>query len=322
MNKFLKLIATGVLFVTSAFAQQGLLRIGAPGTVASGSLQSPITTGITAELCPASLLTGGSSLSSCQTSPVSITSDQAGASSITQPFAVQGSGWVQLYAPPGNYALLLNYSFPSDIGNQIIPVNVNADEIGNVALNDGYFYVPPSACGFGSSGGTVTPATANGLLAVGASFLPVLQIATTTATETATLSCVFTVPSRLTAGKGVTVQNIVLAYAPSTGTLASCGTPTLGTITLPTPSTSETASTVTPVSAGGTLTPTPVVASCNATAVTAGQMYSEKVALGTPLSINTDLTDIVFTQAFVGPTTAQLTFYTGGLIVHYSINQI
>jgi hypothetical protein len=190
-------------------------------------------------------------------------------------------------------------------------------------VSDGVYHVPPGACGFGSSGGTITPATANGVISIGASFLNVNQIATTTGTETATLSCDITPPSRLTAGKGVTIAGLLLEYGNSTGVTGTCNAPTINAITLPVAGASETPSAVTPGSttAGGTLTVTPVVGSCNTAAVTAGQLYSEGVSFGTPAVFNSSATapiKLFFQQGFVGPASASYTLYTAGVDVYYN----
>lgn len=181
-------------------------------------------------------------------------------------------------------------------------------------INDGYFIVSPGSCAWNQSGGTLVT---NGLANVGASFLPVNQISTTTTTLTAQLTCLIDPPTKVTANKGVWLNDVTLLYGPSTGTLQSCGTPTINTIALPTAASSETASTVTPVSIGA-LTVTPAVGSCNVTALTAGAMYTEKAAPATPFNIATDLQHIAFTQQFVGANAASEILYTAGLIVHYS----
>lgn len=308
-----KLVFSLALLCASAFAQLGKASGDVPGR--QGNSSGAVPQGVY-YVC----LQATSDATCIAGTTVSIFADVAGAVSISQTTGVPfgSSGTYSFYAQPGLYKVVFTYTFPA-YGNQDVFVLVGADALGAINLKDGYFIIPPGACGFSSSGGTVTPATSNGILAVGASSVPVNQIATTTATETAVLSCIGSVPSRLTANKGIIINDVTLFYGNSTGNLASMATPTLGTITLPVASTSETPSTVTPVTAGGTLTITPAVASANLTALTAGAFYTEKVALATPLAINTDLTDIVFTQSFVGPTTAALTLYTGGLIVHYSI---
>jgi len=184
----------------------------------------------------------------------------------------------------------------------------------NVQTSDGYFFVPPGSCALNLSGGTLTGT--NGLQIVGTSFTPVNLLATTTATETTTITCLITFNSRTTASKGMQVNDITLLYGNSVGATATCNAPTVSTITLPTAGAAETASTVAPVAVAGTLTVTPVVGSCNTTAVTAGQFYTEKVALNTAYAVSTDLTALLFQQSFVGPAAASYTLYTGGLIVH------
>ena len=185
----------------------------------------------------------------------------------------------------------------------------------NAQQNDGYFFVPPGSCALAISGGTLTGT--NGLQVVGTSNTPVNLAATTTATETTTVTCHITFNSRTTASKGMQLNDVTLIYGNSVGNTATCNAPTLNTITLPTPGAAETASPVAPVSIGA-VTVTPVVGSCNVTAITAGQFYSEKIALNSAYPVSTDFTDILFQQSFVGPAAASYTFYVGGLIAHVS----
>lgn len=183
----------------------------------------------------------------------------------------------------------------------------------NGALTSGYFDVPYSSCVWGSSGGTVT---SNGPAISGS--LPVLQLVTTTNTETATLVCKITMPARI-AGKTYSITGLELDFGNSTGATASFGTPTLTSQSSPAPGTGESAASATlTASACGTLTVTPPVASDNNTAaVTAGQIYSEGIACGTPYIVASPVS-LYFTQAFTGPSSNSYTIYTPGLKVSYS----
>jgi len=318
MKNVLKLVTLLLLSLGVAAAQQGFYRAPAPGTVAAGNLQSPITSGISWTLCPASLLTGGSTLASCITSPVAATSDQAGSSAITQPGSVSGNGWIQFYAPAGSYALAVSYSFPSDIGTQIYGINVNSDLLGNAALNDGYALVPPAACVANVSSGTA--ATGNNTFIVDGS-VPALEGKTTAAAATLQFVCNIDLPTRLTSGKGIVINDLTFLYSQQgTNTTLSMSTPTLNSFTAPVAGTSETASSATLVAAGGTLAPVPVVASANLTAVSAGQYYSEKIGLGTPVSF-ANLQNLVLNQAFANSGSVAMLITTPGVIVHYSIAQ-
>lgn len=228
------------------------------------------------------------------------------------------------YTGAGANYVQLNITSPAMTGTATVQINYYG-YTNQIGTGDNFYVVPLGACAWGSSGGTVTPSTSQGLLAVGASLTNVLQIATTTGTETATLSCDIAPPSRLTTGKGITITSAIVEYGNSTGNLASMNLPTLSTITMPAPSTSETPSTVTPVGVGGTITTTPAVASANLTAVTAGAFYSEAVSVGTPLVYNSSLTTptkLILSQGFVGPSSASLTLYAGGVVVYYITNPL
>lgn len=180
-------------------------------------------------------------------------------------------------------------------------------------VNDGFYFAPASNCSISQASGTETVAS---VLKVSGN-IQVIQETTTTTTATHTVICAVTVPTKLTAGHGVTINDVTLLYGNSTGTIATCNAPTVGTQTAPTAGTSETAASATLVTAGA-VTVTPVVGSCNTTAVSAGQVYSEKIALTTPLALNTDMTTLYVTQSFVGPTNATFTLNIAGLDVHYT----
>ena len=182
---------------------------------------------------------------------------------------------------------------------------------------DGYFTIAAPSCSISQSGDTETVASV--LKVVGN--IQMVQETTTTTTATDTVICAVVVPSRLTSGRGVTINDVTLRYGNSTGNIATCNAPTLGTQTAPTAATSETAASATLTSAGS-VTVTPVVGSCNTAAVSAGQVYSEKIALSTPLAVNTDLTVLYVTQSFIGPTNATFTMNVAGVDVHYKLNNV
>lgn len=310
MKKFLKVLATALFLSVSAFAQLGLNSTQAPG-------QNNIWVGGVYWVCATT-----TSIATCKSaSDVSIFTDAAGASQITQTSAgtaIPTNGTITFYSQPGLYQIVYLYTNAS-IGTFSRLFTVAPNVAGNVALNDGYFIVTPGACAVKASASA--GATNSTLVAVGASFTPAIE-GNTTAAATQTVSCLINVPTRLTVGKGITIQNVVLEYGVVTTAFTSTTAPILSTITFPASGTSETPSTITPVAAPGTLTVLPVIGSANLTAQTAGAFYTEKVTLNTPLSVNTDLVNVLFQQGFVQSAGATSLLDVTGLIVHYSINQI
>jgi hypothetical protein len=179
-----------------------------------------------------------------------------------------------------------------------------------------WYDVGPGQCSVtqaSGTGATISPITTAGNI-------PVVQSLTTGGTAVVTFVCKLNPPSGLGVGHGIVITDVVLDYGNSTGATGTCGAPTLATATSPAPGTSETASSATLVAAGGTLIVTPVVGSCNTAAVTAGQLYSERVTPAVAsggIPLNTDQQSLYFTQAFTGPASAAYTIYVAGLHVHY-----
>src|SRR6267142_6276941 len=152
------------------------------------------------------------------------------------------------------------------------------------AITGKVFTVPAANCSISQSGGTETVASV--LKIVGN--LQAVQETTTTTTATDTVICAVPVPSALASGRGIVVTGANLKYGNSTGAIATCNAPTVGTQTGPAPGTSETAASATLVTAGGTLTVTPAVGSCNTAALSAGQQSTENISFGTPVLLNND----------------------------------
>lgn len=190
---------------------------------------------------------------------------------------------------------------------------VRSDRGSGTGTADGYMFEGPSSCVLTQTGGT---AVASGLTNIGNVSVFVSQ--TSTAASTVTVICAVNIETRLTAGQSAILNSVQLRYASSVGNIATCNAPTVGTQTTPAPGIGETAAAVALVSAGGSLTVNPVIASCNVTAVTAGQMYSEAITFGTPIVMGTTQQVIYVTQTFVGPA-ANFTFYVAGLDVFYTI---
>lgn len=300
------------LLSTGAFAQQGFYRAQVPGWGPQG-INSSNT--VTYELCTAS-----QTVAQCVASPTAITSDQAGNTSITQPATVPGSGYVQFYAPPGTYQLLLAFGSPSSFGNQLIPINVAADPLGNVALADGIFFVPPQDCSAAVSG---TAGAGNNTIIIDGS-VPALKASSTNAgASNATFTCNFQPPvSRLTSGKAIVITDITYLYSVQTTTATSMVASTFKSFTAPAAGAGESASSATLVDQCNTCVQTPAVASANLTSVSAGQYYSEKVAPGTAVTVGTDLQSFVFTFQINQSASAAQIITTPGLIVHYKVSTI
>jgi hypothetical protein len=205
----------------------------------------------------------------------------------------------------------------------------------------GAYWIGPGNCWYSTSNGTLTTPTfgaapgntALGLNTAGASFVPVMQIATTNAAVASlnTISCVINPPSTVgVTGRGVTVQDVVVMYGiqqngvnatqvavEASGTLN--GVLVFDKVAFPTPAAGETASTVTPVRAdSGTITLTPAKASFNAGVSTAGAFYSQKIAPGAAFTMNTDLTVYHVNFTVLCTTTVATTINVAGILVHFT----
>lgn len=179
---------------------------------------------------------------------------------------------------------------------------------------DGFLSTGYAACAITQAGGTLV---ASGPTISGN--IPVFSIQTSTTTATITVICGVMIETRLTAAQSAIINSVALRYGNSVGTTATCNAPTIGSQTGPAPGAGETAAAAALVSEGGSLTVTPAIGSCNVTAVSAGQIYEELIAFGTPIVYSTTRKAIYFTQTFVGPTNANWTFYVSGLDVFYTI---
>lgn len=315
MTKFLKLISFVTLLVGSvgAFAQQGLFRsnLGFVGPQA-------VSSGVNVTLCSTT-----QTAAQCVAAPIAFTSDQAGASSITAPLAVGAGQFIQFYSAPGNYNLLVNFvNGPSDAGQQLIPINVPPDSAGNVALNDGSFYVDAaSSCITSASTGSNTGTTTgnDGKVVIDGNTPALVGQRSNASGSHIIFYCQFVLPpNRVTSGKGATIRDITFYYSVQTTTATSQVTPTLNTFTAPAAGASETASAAALVAFGGTLAITPVIGSANLTAVSAGQYYSSKIALGTPAVLADGQVAVLTFEIDQSASAAQIVS-TPGFSVHYSI---
>lgn len=156
------------------------------------------------------------------------------------------------------------------------------------ALTDFEIFVP--ATGICSSAITTGSAGTGNATTILDGSVPAFKLSSTAAAAGLNLDCNLTAAMRTLTGKGITLTNLSVVYSIQTTTATSMTTPTIGYFQAPVASTSETASSATLVAtAGGTLTMTPAVASANLTTVSAGQYYTQNIALGTPIQMNSDL---------------------------------
>lgn len=183
---------------------------------------------------------------------------------------------------------------------------------------DGYLFIPESACS-GAVTGTAGSGNATDILA-GSGGARVFRLSSTNAgASTDTFTCIFTVPSRLTSGKGVTITDLTFLVSDQTTQATSVTLPTLKTFTAPAAVDPETANSATFVTAGGTITQTPTSTQFAAyTAVAAGQFFTIKAALGTPVAVNTDLQVFQVVWVLAQSASAAMILETPGFFVHYS----
>jgi hypothetical protein len=184
------------------------------------------------------------------------------------------------------------------------------------AVQQGVF-IPADYCSASTTG---TAGTGNNTTILDGS-VSALKVASTNAAGSHNIfTCTVNVPSRVDAIRGAKLTDLVFVYSQQgTATGLSLITPTLKSFTGPTPGTSETASSATLSTAGGTLTMTPAVASANLTAISAGQYYTEKIALGTPINLSTDLKTLVLSFEIDQSGSTATLITTPGLWVHYNV---
>jgi len=189
-------------------------------------------------------------------------------------------------------------------------------------LTDGIWNVPLGACGFALTTGTfaANPANSGGLSAPAMvrtqTSEQVLQITTTAATNTETLDCDITPPSRTTTGKGITITGYTLYYAVQTTALTSITTPTVSSIAFL--AFGGTAAGTVTAGLAGTLTLNPVTLQLATT--TAGSCYSANVTFSTPIAVNPTNTRYETTWAFNQSAAAATVLQVCGLQVYYNTN--
>lgn len=180
-----------------------------------------------------------------------------------------------------------------------------------IGPTDGYMFVSPTNCAMLP---TTTAFTAGPSMTRAAAGNVVLSGTTNTTGGTIALTCVIATPTRLTAGYGVKVADVSIAYGVQTTALSSIAAATVNTVAYPAAG-GAAAGTVTNT-AGGTLTVTPGV--LQLTTTTSGQCFNEKLAFGTPLLLNADTTGFSVDQVFTTAGTTATTLQICGVWVHYT----
>lgn len=317
MKKYI-LLALMLLLGLSAVAQQNMTQVitmsatgGQAGMQQNSALtQHTISWVTTGSPTSCTILVEGASTSAFSgptTIGTSVSCTANGSYTVNQATtATTGFAWVRV-----NLTVLSGGSSPT----VTVTYTGTQNTIPAASYADGYYFIPPGACIINQASGTETVAH---ILALSGN-IPVMTETTTTTTATDTVVCNLNPPNRINGlGKNIIINDATLIYGNSTGITSVCGAPTIATQTAPTAGTSETAAAAALVTAGA-VTVTPVVGSCNTAAISAGQTYSEKVALNTPVQISTDLQQVYLTQAFTSPTNNTYVFYVAGVVVHYSV---
>ena len=181
------------------------------------------------------------------------------------------------------------------------------------------FWVPETAC-FGGTTGTVGSGNATDILA-GSGGARVYRVSATAAGASSnTFTCNFNIPFvKPSAGQAVAITDITFLVSSQTTQPTSITLPTLKSWQPPTPVDPETANSATFVTAGGTLTLAPTSAQFAAySPVSAGQFFSVKASLGTPIYVTSDLQTFQFVIVFNQSAAAISIQETPGFYVHCS----
>lgn len=220
------------------------------------------------------------------------------------------------YQPQGPVEVLLNTIVTGSSTAAVSSMTDNRAVTNFPLVTDATYIVPLNSIGLTVTTGALGTATAGtvnpGVLRVAANN-DVVYALTTAATNAVALDADVTPPSKLTIGKGATINNIQVFYGVQTTALTSITSPTLSTVTYPA---SGAAAGATVAAAGGALTLNPV--SLQLTTTTSGQCFSENISLATPVLINTDLQRLVLEQLFNQSAAAATQLQVCGVIVHYS----
>lgn len=182
--------------------------------------------------------------------------------------------------------------------------------------SDETFWVPETACS-GATSGTAGSGNATDILA-GSGGVRVFRLSATNASSSAnTFTCVFTVPTKLTSGKGFSITDITILVSTQTTQPTSVTLPTVKQFTVPAAVDPETANSATFTAYCGTITQAPTSAQFAAyTPVSAGQFFSIKATCGTPVFLNTDLQMVQYVIVFNQSASAASLQEVAGLVVH------
>lgn len=221
------------------------------------------------------------------------------------------------------------YDCPSSGTNASQWVLLNGVDSTPNSVEDALIWEPFTSCVQSPSGNSTGT---NGFTTAGTSLTPVVQNQTSgSGTNTHNYVCVLHPPSSLSTygiGRGAQVKDVQFYYGVQTTALgtqaATLASGTLNSvivfsyINMPAPGASETASTVAPVRAdSGNLLLTPAVASFNTGTTTAGAFYSELFTPATPIPVNTDRQELLFSVALLNTATSATITNSPGLLVHW-----
>lgn len=207
-------------------------------------------------------------------------------------------------------------------GSGALGVSIPTARQGGALLQvpDGMYNLMPADCAMfttagafaantGGSGGLTGPA----LVRIAANNW-VLQGITTAVANSIAVECDINPPARITAGRGVKITSIQLLYGVQTTALTSITAPTLSTVAYP--ATGGAAGATVGTLAGGTLTVTPGTLQLATT--TSGQCYSENIALGTPIILNTTNQRLALEQIFNQSAAAATQLQICGAVIYYT----
>lgn len=320
-----KLLALASLLVLSliarpAYAQQYVQSITLTSannaTLALGSMTQ--NSGVLSHVLTWTATAGTGSISTCtvqlQTAPDNVVWTNVGAA---QTCTSSGS-----YTLTGTSAVYvrLNITSPSMTGNATIQINYYGytNQIGS---SDNSFFIPASGNCIGSTTGTAGAGNATVVLSGGA---VVYRVSATAASGSSnTFTCTFQVPSRTTAGKGVTITDVAMLVSTQTTQPTSLTLTTIKSFVPPAASSSQTANSATFVTSGGTISTVPTSTQFAAlTAVAAGQFYTIDNVFGTPFTPAADYTTLQLVIVFVQSASAISIQEALGFNVHYIANTL
>ncbi len=248
---------------------------------------------------------------------------------------------------PGNVVIAFVTTTADDI-NVITPASWSpwttgaSNTPGGAGNTAGTYWIPPGNCWYSVATGTLTSPTfgaapgdtALGLNTVGASFTPVMQVATTNAAVVSvnTIKCLINPPSTIgISGRGINLVSADVYYGiqqaggvnATQASVAASGTfnsqIVFTKIAFPAAGAAETPSTVTPVRAdSGSLAYSPAAASFNSLVTTAGAFFTQTFTPATSFALTTARTMYYINFTVLCNTTQATTINVAGVQVSFT----